>query len=85
MHVYVPGIHIHVHVYQLFRSSALQKIHFYLIRYTVYVTFFFNKISNYKTACLVNSMIYYFGHGGVQYLEVDNEEEEAMMPKIADR
>ena len=30
-------------------------------------------------------MIYYFGHGGVQYLEVDNEEEEAMMPKIADR
>ena len=30
-------------------------------------------------------MMYYFGHGGVQYLEVDNEEEEAMMPKIADR
>lgn len=28
---------------------------------------------------------YYFGHGAVQYLEVDNEEEEAMMPKLADR
>ncbi|XP_062606571.1 uncharacterized protein LOC134268347 isoform X2 [Saccostrea cucullata] len=30
-------------------------------------------------------MTYYFGHGPVQYLEVDNEEEEALMPKIADR
>ncbi|XP_061183089.1 uncharacterized protein LOC133191357 isoform X2 [Saccostrea echinata] len=31
------------------------------------------------------SMTCYFGHGSVQYLEVDNEEEEAMMPKLADR
>lgn len=31
------------------------------------------------------STTYYFGHGAVQYLEVDNEEEEAMMPKLADR
>ncbi|XP_055997283.1 uncharacterized protein LOC130047078 [Ostrea edulis] len=30
-------------------------------------------------------MTYYFGHGSVQYLEVDNDEEEAMMPKLADR
>jgi hypothetical protein len=29
-------------------------------------------------------MTYYFGHGSVQYLEVE-EEEEAMMPKLAER